>query len=358
MIISRTPFRISFFGGGTDYPAWHRQHGGTVLATTIDKYCYISCRYLPPFFDHRYRIVYSKIENCQVIDEIAHPSVREVLRFLQFERGIEIHHDGDLPARSGMGSSSSFTVGLLHALYALQGHMPNKQKLAKESIHIEQESLKETVGSQDQVSAAYGGFNHIIFHRNGEISVRPMTLKPERITELNSHLMMFYTGIKRTASNIAESYVRNIGERKSQLRIMKDMVEESISILNSNQDIFQFGKLLHETWQIKRSLSSKVSNFLVDELYDQAMSTGAIGGKLTGAGGGGFLLLFVPPERQEQVKEVLKKLIHVPIKFEFSGSQIIFYDQEEDYSAEEKAHANRPIAAFQELKDKDKEISA
>ncbi|MEW6658109.1 MAG: kinase [Thermodesulfobacteriota bacterium] len=363
MIISRTPFRISFFGGGTDYPAWYRKHGGTVLAATIDKYCYLTCRHLPPFFDHKYRIVYSKIENCQMIEEIAHPSVREVLRFLNMQRGVEIHHDGDLPARSGMGSSSSFTVGLLHALYALKGHMPNKQKLAKESIHIEQECLKETVGSQDQVSAAYGGFNHIIFHRNGEITVRPMTLARERVKELNSHLMMFYTGIKRTASNIADSYVQRIDQKKRQLRIMKELVEESISILNSKQDIANFGNLLHETWQFKRSLSAEVSNSQVDELYNQAMSAGALGGKLTGAGGGGFLLLFAPPDCHKKVREVLEKLIYVPIKFEFSGSQIIFYDQETDYSAEEEARAGRPIAAFRELNEdnedaEDKEISA
>lgn len=285
--------------------------------------------------------------------------MREVLRFLNLERGVEIHHDGDLPARSGMGSSSSFTVGLLHALYALKGHMPNKQKLAQESIHLEQECIKETVGSQDQVSAAYGGFNQIIFQRNGEIVVRPMTLAPERIKELNSHLMMFYTGIKRTASNIAESYVRGIEERKRQLRIMKDLVEESISILNSNQEISHFGNLLHETWQIKRSLSSKVSNSYIDDLYDQAKSAGTLGGKITGAGGGGFLLLFAPPEKHEKIRELLKKVIHVPIKFEFSGSQIIFYDQETDYSAEENARACQSISAFREHKDpQDKEISA
>jgi len=349
MIISRTPFRISFFGGGTDYPAWYLNHGGAVLATTIDKYCYLTCRYLPPFFEHRIRVVYSKIENCQTIDEIEHPAVREVLRYLGIDRGVEIHHDGDLPARSGMGSSSSFTVGLLHALYALKGHMPGKQQLAAESIYIEQELLKETVGSQDQILAAYGGFNHITFLTNGEFSVRPITIAPERIKELNSHLVLFYTGIKRTASNIAESYVNGIESRKRQLRIMGDLIEESICILNNGQDLSGFGELLHEAWQIKRSLSAKVSNSYVDEIYDQAISAGAIGGKLTGAGGGGFLLLFVPLSRQSQVREALAKLIYVPFKFEFSGSQIIFLDLEEDYSAEEKARDNQSVQAFQEL---------
>jgi D-glycero-alpha-D-manno-heptose-7-phosphate kinase len=349
MIISRTPFRISFFGGGTDYPAWYREHGGAVLAATIDKYCYLTCRYLPPFFEHKIRIVYSKIENCHTIDEIQHPSVREVLRYLKIERGVEIHHDGDLPARSGMGSSSSFTVGLLHALYALKGYMPSKYQLALESIYAEQELLKETVGSQDQVSAAYGGFNHITFLRNGEFSIRPVTISMERIKELEAHLLLFYTGIKRTASNIAESYVNNFDNRKRQLRIMKDMVDESLSILSSNQDIKAFGELLAEAWQIKRGLSDKVSNAEVDDIYQLARSAGAVGGKLTGAGGGGFMLLFVPPEKQPSVIEAMGQLIHVPFKFEFSGSQIIFFDPEEDYADIERARASQSIQAFREL---------
>jgi D-glycero-alpha-D-manno-heptose-7-phosphate kinase len=349
MIISRTPFRISFFGGGTDYPGWYRKHGGAVLAATIDKYCYLTCRYLPPFFEHRIRLVYSKIENCQTIDEIAHPAVREVLRYLKIDRGVEIHHDGDLPARSGMGSSSSFTVGLLHALYALKGYMPSQRQLAAESIYIEQELLKETVGSQDQVLAAFGGFNHITFLQNGEFSVRPVTLSQERINELNCHLMLFYTGIKRTASNVAESYVNNIETRKRHLRIMEDLVEKSISILNSGQDITGFGELLHESWQAKRSLSSIVSNSQVDEIYDQAISAGAIGGKLAGAGGGGFMLLFVRPSDQGKVRKKLNTLIHVPFKFEFYGSQIIFFAQEQDYSTEERVRAAQPVQAFREL---------
>ena len=349
MIISRTPFRISFFGGGTDYPAWYRKHGGAVLATTIDKYCYITCRHLPPFFEHKYCVIYSKMEYCQTLDDIAHPSVREVVRFLDYHRGLEIHHDGDLPARSGMGSSSAYTVGLLNALYALKGKMVSKKQLAEESIYIEQEILKETVGSQDQALAAYGGFNHISFLTNGDISVRPVTVIPERVRELNSHLMLFYSGIKRTASNIADSYVDNMETRKRQLRIMKDLVDEGINILTSGQDICGFGELMHEAWQFKRSLSSKVSNPQVDNLYDESIAAGALGGKLTGAGGGGFLLLFVPPSRQNAVKEKLNNLIHVPFKFEFSGSQIIFYDDEEDYLAAEKVRAKQMINPFQEL---------
>jgi D-glycero-alpha-D-manno-heptose-7-phosphate kinase len=341
MVISRTPFRISFFGGGTDYPIWYRDHGGTVLGTTIDKYCYISCRYLPPFFEHRIRVVYSRIENCQSVDEIAHPAAREVLRFLGIERGVEIHHDGDLPARSGMGSSSSFTVGLLHALYALQGNMPSKRQLALESIRIEQELIRETVGSQDQVLAAFGGFNHIVFSANGEISVRPVTISAERLKELNSHLMLFYSGIDRTASDIAESYITDLNGKKSQLRIMKDLVDESISILTGGRDIGAFGALLHESWQAKRGLSAKVSNTQVDEIYELALTKGALGGKLLGAGGGGFMLLFVPPERQAKVRESLKNLIYVPFRFEFAGSQIIFFDPQEEYFTEELARASK-----------------
>lgn len=349
MIISRTPLRLSFFGGGTDYPAWYLKHGGEVLATAIDKYCYLTCRYLPPFFEHRIRIVYSQIENCQTIDEIVHPAVREVLRFSNIERGVEIHHDGDLPARSGMGTSSAFTVGFLHALYALKGQIVSKHQLAMESIKIEQEILKETVGSQDQVLAAHGGFNHISFLPNGEIMVRPMVLPPERIEALNSHLMLFYTGIKRTASNIAESYVNNIEERKRQLRIMKDLVQEGISILNEGRDLISFGELLHEAWQAKRSLSPKVSNSFVEEIYQSALSAGAVGGKLTGAGGGGFMLLFVPLNKQQKVKNALNKLIHVPFKFEFFGSQIIYFDPEIDYSVEEKNRMKQSPKFFHEL---------
>jgi D-glycero-alpha-D-manno-heptose-7-phosphate kinase len=349
MIISRTPFRISFFGGGTDYPEWYFKHGGAVLATTIDKYCYLNCRYLPPFFEHKYCIVYSKVEHCQIVDEIAHPAVREALRYLEIQRGVEIHHDADIPARSGIGSSSAFTVGLLNGLYALKGQMVSKHRLAMESVHLEQNILKETVGSQDQVLAAHGGFNHILFHQNGEISVTPITVGADRIRELASHLMLFYTGIKRTASSIAGSFVNGIDDRRRQLRIMKDLVGESISIVSGDRDILEFGELLHEAWLAKRSLSANISNSDVDALYDAARATGAIGGKLIGAGGGGFFLLFVPPSKQRRVREKLNTLIQVPFKFDFSGSQIIFCDREEDYAAEERDRAAQPIRAFREL---------
>ncbi len=349
MIISRTPFRISFLGGGTDYPEWYLKHGGEVLSTTIDKYCYLTCRYLPPFFEHKYRVVYSTIESCATIDDIKHPSVRACLKYLNLDRGVEIHHDGDLPARSGMGSSSSFTVGLLNALHALRGQMPSKNDLALQAIHVEQDLLQECVGSQDQVGAAYGGLNHIIFDTNGAISCRPVVASPARITELNDHLMLFYTNIKRTAANIAKSYTEDMDAKRRQLRIMKDLVHEGLSTLVGNGDISQFGELLHEGWKAKRSLSSKVSNDAVDEVYERARKAGAVGGKITGAGGGGFLMLFVPPEKQKMVRASLGNLIHVPFKFDRNGSQIIFYDMEEDFSHAEKARDSMGTVVFSEL---------
>jgi D-glycero-alpha-D-manno-heptose-7-phosphate kinase len=349
MIISRTPFRISFFGGGTDYPSWYRLHGGSVLAAAIDKYCYLTCRYLPPFFEHRYRIVYSKIEMTSCIEDIVHPSVRETLLHLGVTRGVELHHDGDLPARSGMGSSSSFTVGLLHVLHSLHGRMVSRHQLAMEAIHVEQERLKETVGSQDQVMAAYGGLNHIRFSPSGEIVVRPVITSRERIAQFNAHLMLFYTGIKRTASVVANSYVEDIGARRRQLRIMADLVDEGLSTLCGDGEITHFGDLLHEAWQVKRNLSDMVSNAHVDEIYEESLAAGALGGKLLGAGGGGFLLLFVPPDRHQAVKERLSRLIHVPFQFEFNGSQIALYDPEADYSHEDLARSEGRIDTFREL---------
>ncbi|MFO0879121.1 MAG: hypothetical protein U0840_17390 [Gemmataceae bacterium] len=349
MIICRTPYRISFFGGGTDYPAWYRAHGGAVLATTIDKYCYLTARYLPPFFEHRLRIVYRRIETCRTVDEVQHPIVREGMRLLKLDRGIELHHDGDLPARSGMGSSSAFTVGLLHALHALQGEMVTKAQLVRESLYLEQEVLQETVGSQDQVMAAHGGLRHVKFHPNGEIACDPLVLPPTRVAELHSHLMLFYTGIARTAADVAQSYAIDLEARRRQLRIMRELVEESIDILASGMDIRAFGELLHEAWQAKRSLSSQVSNAEVDGLYGMARQAGALGGKLTGAGGGGFLLLFVEPDRQAEVREALRGRIEVPFQFESAGSQIIFYEPQTNYEQLDRARRDGEQPAFREL---------
>jgi len=349
MVITRTPYRISFFGGGTDYAPWYTENGGAVLCTTIDKYCYISCRILPPFFEHKFRIVYSKVELCKRIDEIQHPSVRESLRFLNFRRGLEIHHDGDLPARSGIGSSSSFTVGLLHSLYSLEGVMPDKKKLATDSIYVEQNMIREMVGSQDQVSSAFGGFNRIGFSKDGLIDVQPVTLAKTRQDELNDHLMLFYTGIKRTASEVAKGYVDSMNDKHKVLKKMHRMVDDGLEVLCSNKCICKFGELLHEAWMLKKSLCSKISNSVVDDVYETAMNAGAIGGKLLGAGSGGFLLLFVPPSSQKRVRDTLSRLIHVPFNFEHGGSQVIFYEPQQDYIEIERDLASRDVESFREL---------
>lgn len=326
MIITRTPFRISFFGGGTDYPGWVEKHGGVVLATTIDKYCYISCRHLPPFFDHKHRIVYSRIENVQTIDQIAHPAVRAVLGWAGVERGIEIHHDGDLPARSGLGSSSSFTVGLVHAVRALEGRYVSKEELARIAIHIEQDLIKEHVGSQDQISAAFGGFNRIEFYRNGSFEVSPVILPKARVDELQAHLMLYFTGFSRVSSDVAKATIDNLEAREAELLHMQDMVDEAIDVLRDpGLPIDEFGRLLDRSWHYKRALSDRVSTPDIDRIYEEAKMAGALGGKILGAGGGGFILFFVRPELQAALRERLHKLVYVPFHFEDSGSRVVLY---------------------------------
>lgn len=325
MIISRTPFRISFFGGGTDYPIWYKENNGAVLTTTINKYCYLTCRYLPPFFKHKSRIIWSEIEYVKNISEIRHPSARECLRFMGIKNGVEIHYDGDLPARTGMGSSSSFTVGLLHALYAFKGVMPTKRQLALDAIHLEQEVMKENVGSQDQAQAAFGGFNLIEFGGKDHIRVRPMTIESKRLERFQSHLMLFFTGFSRTASEIAAEQIKTTPHKKKELRVMYGFVNDAVEILNSKSELSNFGKLLHENWQIKRSLSHRISTSEIDDIYSTALRSGALGGKLLGAGGGGFMLIYAKPEVQPQIRKKLKKLLYVPFRFESLGSQIIFY---------------------------------
>lgn len=331
MIISQTPFRVSFFGGGTDYPAWYEENNGAVLGSTIDKYCYISCRHLPPFFKHKHRVVYSRVEEVKEIDGIQHPSVRETLKFMNITEGLEIHHDGDLPARTGLGSSSSFTVGLLNALYALKGTMPGKKRLAMDAIHVEQDLIVENVGSQDQVMAAMGGFNRIGFNAKNDIDIKRIIIGPERLELLQNHLMLLFTGFPRIASEIAGEQIKQTPNRKRELTQMFDMVDEGIKILNGDNDLSDFGKLLHESWQLKRSLTDKISTTQVDEIYGAAREAGAIGGKLLGAGGGGFILLFAKPETQTAIKAKLNHLMHVPFRFESQGSQIIYYEPEKEY---------------------------
>ncbi len=325
MIITRTPFRISFFGGGTDYPAWYKENGGVVVSTTIDKYCYISCRKLPPFFEYKHRIVYSKSESVSRLDEIMHPAVREIFRFMDVEEGLEVHHDGDLPARSGLGSSSAFTVGLLHALYGLKGKMVTKEKLASESIHIEHNMIKENVGSQDQIAASFGGFNKVTFHVDNTFKVAPIILDKARLKDFKSHLLLFFTGFSRIASDVAKAQIIRIDKTKKELSAIHQMVDQSISILTGNSDLTEFGKLLHESWKLKRSLSDKVSNKDIDGIYDIARNAGALGGKILGAGGGGFMLIYAKPQDHENIKNKLKNLLLVPFEFENQGSQVVIY---------------------------------
>jgi len=327
VIISRTPYRISLFGGGTDYPTWYRKYGGKVLASTIDKYLYISVRNLPPYFSHRLRLVYSIIEECQSFDEIRHPTAREVLKYLNVKDGLEIHYDGDLPGQSGMGSSSSFTVGLLNALIAYTGGVATPESLVEKSIYIEQDVVGEAVGSQDQVCAAYGGFNNIGFHTDGSVSVDPVGLSRDRIKALNEHLMLFFTGKARLAHEVAITYANNLDSQKEKLIRMLEMVDEAKEILQGGGELNQIGYLLDESWILKRSLSPTVSTEMLDAVYAAAKAEGALGGKLTGAGGGGMFLLFVPPSRQLNVRNRLEHLLHIPFTFQSVGSQVIFSDQ-------------------------------
>jgi D-glycero-alpha-D-manno-heptose-7-phosphate kinase len=334
LIITRTPLRVSFFGGGTDYPVWYRQNGGAVLSTAIDKYCYITCRRLPPFFDYRSRISYSKVENVANNEAIEHPSVRGCLQFMKIREGVEIHHVADLPARTGLATSSAFTVGLLLGLYALGDRMRDKHALAKDAIHVEQEVLHEAVGAQDQVVAAYGGFNHIGFQADGSIQVKPMLAAADRISELQNHMVLFFTGFARTASEIAKEQVKETPNRQTELTTMLQMVDEAVDIVSNNhQPLRKFGSLLHESWNLKKSLTSKITSPEIDEIYEAGREAGALGGKLLGAGGGGFMLFFVPPERREALIVRLRRLLCVPFAFSNRGSQVVVYEPEASYQS-------------------------
>jgi D-glycero-alpha-D-manno-heptose-7-phosphate kinase len=326
MIITRTPLRVSFFGGGTDYPAWFRENGGAVLATTIDKYLYLHCRYLPPFFDFKSRIVWSKIEQVQQPSEIAHPAIRGVLEWMKIGEGVEIHHHGDLPARTGLGSSSSFSVGLLHALHALRGELVSKRKLAEEAIFVEQQVLQENVGIQDQIQSAFGGLNRIDIRTDGSFEVTPLVVRAERLAGLQKHLLLLYTGLSRTASEIAAEQVATVGAKTAELKAMREMVDLGEKILVGTGDLREFGRLLDESWKLKRSLSSKIAPGFVNEIYDIARQAGAGGGKLLGAGGGGFMLIFVTPDKRASVLKSLQKLLPVPFQFERGGTQIVLYE--------------------------------
>ena len=328
MIISKTPFRVSLFGGGTDYADWVREHGGDVLGFAIDKYCWLTLRRLPPFFPHRHRIVHSAIELVQTIDEIQHPAAREILRrYYTGTGGLELHHDGDLPARSGLGSSSSFCVGLINALAALRGQLLDRRYLASEAIRVEQKILAENVGSQDQVWAAYGGFNRIRFHVDGDFTVMPIISAEIRRAEMMRSLLLFYTGTSRVASEIAGKQIAGFAGHTAQLHAIAALVPEALDVLYSaSTPIRRLGALLDQGWRMKRELADGVSTPQIDEIYASAKSAGALGGKLLGAGGGGFLLLYVPPEAQEDVRDRLRPLVEVRFDIARAGSVISIYE--------------------------------
>jgi D-glycero-alpha-D-manno-heptose-7-phosphate kinase len=312
MIVTRTPLRISFFGGGTDYPVWYRKHGGAVLSTTIDKSCYITTRWLPPFFEYHSRISYSKVENVSSNSKIEHPSVRACLEHL--------------------GTSSAFTVGFLLGLYALKNQMRDKQALTAEAIHVERDLLQEAVGAQDQASCAYGGFNRINVHTNDAIEVNRILAAPSRLAELEQHLALYFTGFARTASEIAKAQLKATPNRQKELTEMLQMVDEAEDIVtNPNRSLDEFGKLLHQGWQLKRSLTEQISNSSIDEIYEAGRSAGALGGKLLGAGGGGFMLFYVPPERRQAVRMRLKNLLCIPFAFSSRGSDVAVYEPEMAY---------------------------
>ena len=328
MIISRTPVRLSFFGGGTDYREYYQKNGGAVLGTTINKYVYVSINRLSKFFDYKIRVGYSKSELINSIDEIEHPSVRECLRFKNVEGNLDIHIFADLPARTGLGSSSAFTVGFLNALYALEEKIVSNEQLAKDSLHIEQEILKENVGSQDQIHASFGGFNIIEFKGSG-FKVKPIIISEEKSSVLEESMMVFYTGQTRFAHEIAKEQVDRTKTRENDryLQKMHDMVGDALGLISneSTQNLPEsFGRLMHESWGLKKMLSKSVSNSLIDDAYSRAVLAGAYGGKIAGAGGGGFLTLMVNPSYQEAVRAELKELQEVDFKFENQGSSIIY----------------------------------
>ncbi len=323
MIITKTPYRISFFGGGSDYPKWYRKFGGSVLSTTIDKHIYISCRYLPGFFKHKYRIVWSKIENVTNINEIEHHAIKNLLKYLKFKKGLEIHYDGDLPARSGMGSSSSFVVGLIKAIMSINKKKISQQNLGKKAIFFEQNVLNEVVGSQDQIAASVGGLNKIKFNKNGSIKVKKIK-QNNNLKILEKNLLLIYTSINRTAHEIASSYVNKLTKSK------KKYIESIITHVNEGEKILKtgniddFGELLHSSWMLKKKLSRAISNSKIDDLYNHALISGASGGKLLGAGGGGFLLLYMKKKYRKKFFLKSKKLINIPFKFSNIGSEVIY----------------------------------
>lgn len=327
MVITQTPVRISFLGGGTDYPGYYMQHSGATLAASINQYTIITVHPLTKFVDYHLSIHYSAVENVKGLDEVKHPSARECLRFLNIDRGVEIHYVTNLPARTGLGSSSSATVGLLHALHAFQNNMSTREQLAAEAVHVEQKMIKERVGSQDQYACALGGLQHLQFCTDGTVRATPVIVAPDRLQQLNDRLLLFYTGVQRHAHDILEEQIERTvsGENTKQLDRLKALVGQGVEVLTGKHDLSQFGELLHCGWLLKRGLSSKIASAGIDETYARARKAGAIGGKLLGAGGGGFLLLYAEPEDHHQIYKALPEFRSVRFAFDNLGSQTIFY---------------------------------
>lgn len=325
MIIVRTPTRISFFGGGTDYPAWFGKHGGAVISATINKYSYITVRELPPFFPYRHRIRYFEHEEVSDIAEIRHPAVRECALLLGYDRGLEVVHNADLPARSGLGSSSTFTVGMLHALHTLQGYMPTKRELATEAIHVEQERIGESVGSQDQVAAAFGGLNYVRFS-NSSFEVAPLIISRERSEVLQDHLLLCFTGFSRSASEVAAEQIARTNENFSLLAEISSITEEALKILQSSDfSMVDFGRLLNDQWRAKKQLSGSITSGALDDIYSRGMRAGAYGAKLLGAGGGGFMCFVADPSIHPKIREALAEQMFVPFRFENTGSSVVYF---------------------------------
>ena len=327
MVITQTPFRMSFFGGGTDFKEFYEEHGGSVISTSFDKYCYVTVRHLPRFFDYANQITYNVIERTNSADEIEHPAVREAMKYLDMHE-LRVVYEADLPARSGLGTSSSFAVGLLNAFYALKGKYADKRKLADDAIYLERVLCNESGGIQDQIAASFGGFNRIDFDADG-YRVRPVIISKERKEQLNKNLMLFFTGFSRFSSDIADNQKAATKDKTAQLNEMKELVDESEKILTSKTNLAEFGKLLDYTWKLKRGITKAISNDSIDALYKKAIDEGAVGGKLLGAGGGGFMLFYVEEDKQEKVKEALKQLLYVPFEFETGGTRIMYYRPEE-----------------------------
>lgn len=327
MIITKTPFRMSFFGGGTDLPEFYKKYGGSVISTTFDKYCYVNVRHLPRFFDFKTHLTYSKMEYVNTVDEIEHPAIREAMKMLDMHE-LRLIYDADLPARSGLGTSSSFAVGMLNAFYALKGKYVDKRKLADDAIYLERVLCKEAGGIQDQIAASFGGLNRIYFSGD-KYEVNPIIISDNRKKILNDNLMLFFTGFSRLSSEIQKNTASNLEKKTSELKDMLYLVNEAEKILvDEKQDINEFGRLLDLTWQLKRRIGDKISTDSIDELYRKALNAGAMGGKILGAGGGGFLLFYVEKNRQEKVKEVLRDLLYVPFRFENGGTRVVHYTPE------------------------------